>query len=139
MPVQKVNEIFYKNRRHYKYTLVNDYVVQVDVYPEQGIKTDYASLSVSGELEIKAGYSWDGGSGPAVDTNNFMRATVVHDCLYQFLRESLLPLWMRELCDLVMRKMCREDGMSEIRAWWIYRGVRSGGGNAAKPGILSAP
>jgi hypothetical protein len=30
-----------------------------------------------------------------------------------------------------MRRVCREDGMSRIRAWWAYRAVRLFGDKAA--------
>ena len=41
-----------------------------------------------------------------------------------------------------LRRICREDGMSSIRAWWVYRGVRIGAGPAAaraERAVLIAP
>lgn len=43
----------------------------------------------------------------------------------------------------VIKRICREDGMSKLRAWWVYQGVRLGGDPAADPAskkpIISAP
>jgi hypothetical protein len=62
-----------------------------------------------------------------------MRGSLVHDALYQLLRNELLePKW-REETDRELVRICREDGMSRIRAWWVYRSVRLGGEPAAAP------
>jgi hypothetical protein len=62
-----------------------------------------------------------------------MRGSLVHDALYQLMREGLLdPEQWREPADSLLRAICREDGMSAIRAWWVYKGVRLGGSSAAK-------
>ena len=124
---------YIKYRSGYKYQLVEEYQVKVGVTPENNIKTDYIELSTEGMLIIKRGYAWDGPSGPTIDTPNFMRGSLVHDALYQLLRNKHLePKW-REESDNELAKICREDGMSRIRAWWVHRGVRLGGGPAASP------
>ena len=63
-----------------------------------------------------------------------MRGSLVHDALYQLMRESFLDFKKdRDAADRLLKKMCREDGMSAIRAWWVYWGLRIGGGPAADP------
>ena len=121
-------------RSGYKYQLVEDYSGNVSIAPEVNIDTLYIVLSTEGNLLIKRGYAWDGPSGPAWDTKNFMRSSLVHDALYQLMRQELLSndLWRAE-ADLELKRMCREDGMSRIRAWWVHRGVRIGGDPAASP------
>lgn len=122
-----------KYRSGYKYQIVEEYRVNVSVIPTGNIKTDYIDLDTEGTLVIKKGYAWDGPSGPTFDTPNFMRGSLVHDALYQLLRNELLePKW-REEADNELARMCREDGMSRIRAWWVYRSLRLGGGPAASP------
>jgi hypothetical protein len=76
-------------------------------------------------LIIKARYAWDGASGPAIDTKNFMRGSLVHDVLYQLIREGHLDKGYRKLADQELRRICLEDGMSKIRAWWVYSAVRT--------------
>ena len=39
-------------------------------------------------LYISKGYSWDGPSGPAIDTPDWIKASLVHDALYQLIREN---------------------------------------------------
>lgn len=127
----------------YKYQLAESYAVLIDIKPAAAIKTKYVRLSVLGELWIREGYAWDGPSGPAIDTSNFMRGSLIHDALYQLLREGLLPQDMRETADKTLRRIVLEDGMSAIRAWLVYQGVRIGGGPAALPSsdtsVLRAP
>ncbi len=123
--------IFYK--KGYKYQLFLDYPVNVSIYPRQDILTQFASLTQKGLLTIHAGYAWDGASGPAIDTKNFMRGALVHDALYQLIRTGFIGEDWRKAADKELHKICLEDGMSRIRAWWVYRAVRLGGGPSAKP------
>ena len=121
-------------RSGYKYQLVEQYSVQVSVRPDSDIKTDYIDFDLSGGLIIKRGYAWDGPSGPTIDTANFMRGSLVHDALYQLMRNDRLSKdrWRNET-DLELRRMCRQDGMSRLRAWWVYRGLKHFGDPAASP------
>lgn len=123
-----------KYRSGYKYQLVEEHQVKVSVIPENDIKTDYIELSAEGMLVIKKGYAWDGPSGPTFDTPNFMRGSLVHDALYQLMRNRSIDkdIW-RDEADEELRRICLEDGMSRLRAWWVHRGVRIGGDPAASP------
>jgi hypothetical protein len=116
--------------------LVEDYMMKV---PGLRLKEDVQTLyhwlvlTKEGTLFIKKGYCWDGPSGPAIDTDNFMLGSLIHDALYQLIREKKLPKSMRDFADRLLYKLCRDDGMSKIRAWWVYWGVRVGGRKSAKP------
>jgi len=128
----------------YKYQLKEPYVVDVGIQPKEGIETDYLALTVDGILTVKKGYAWDGPSGPTLDTANFMRGSLVHDALYQLMREGHLDGGChREAADRLLQRLCREDGMSALRAWWVYLGVRFGGGPSVDPAndkpLLRAP
>lgn len=121
-------------RKGYKYQIVSDYEVTIPILPARDIDTDYIQLSTKGLLKLKKGYAWDGPSGPTFDTLNFMRGSLVHDALYQLMRERYLEKDLfREPADKLLQNLCREDGMSSIRAWWVYCGVRIGGDPAADP------
>ena len=126
-----MNRIHY--RSGYKYQLLRDYTVAVAVYPKDNIATQFIELDADGMLIIKAYYAWDGPSGPTIDTKNFMRGSLIHDALYQLMREEYIDgeQW-REQADRELRKSCREDGMCWIRAWYVYVSVRW----AAKPASL---
>lgn len=128
----------------YKYQIVDASVTDISIKPEQDIQSDYIDLTSEGELTIKKGYAWDGPSGPTVDTLNFMRGSLVHDALYQLMREKHLEkARYRKPADKEMRKICREDGMNPIRALVVYLGVRIGGGPSADPAnkkkVVTAP
>jgi hypothetical protein len=121
-------------RSGYKYQLVEGYSIKVSVTPQEPINTEYIKLGTDGTLAIKRGYAWDGPSGPTIDTRNFMRGSLVHDALYQLMRDAGLSKdqW-RDEADLELKRICLEDGMSRIRAWWVHRGVRLGGDPSASP------
>ncbi|HTE65830.1 MAG TPA: DUF1353 domain-containing protein, partial [Candidatus Binatia bacterium] len=97
------------------------------------VHAEFLSMTPDGELTIRAGYAWDGPSGPAIDTANFMRGSLVHDALYQLIRERYLSIVVRDAADSLLRDICREDGMSRLRAWWVYRAVSRHGEPSADP------
>lgn len=101
--------------------------------------TKKCSISEDGVVTLRRGYAWDGPSGPTIDTYTFMRGSLFHDALYQLMREGVLPLSTRKHADEILRDICLEDGMSKIRAAWVYRGVRIGGNKNAVSNVLSAP
>lgn len=120
-------------RSGYKYQLVETYSEDVVICPEKQIETKYINLDEAGLLTIKSGYAWDGPSGPTIDTKSFMRGSLVHDALYQLMRNGLLPSSSREDADQELHRICREDGMNRFRAWYVLLGVRKGAGFAASP------
>lgn len=128
----------------YKYQLKESYTLATEIKPVNPIDTDYIKLDVTGDLTIKKGYAWDGPSGPTIDTLNFMRGSLVHDALYQLMRELNIDRdTYREMADRLLQNICKEDGMWSLRAWWVYQGVRIFADPAADPAnrrpIVHAP
>ena len=82
---------------------------------------------------VRKGYSWDGASGPTIDTRNSMRATLIHDVLYQAMREGGLSLMARKWADKEFLRILENDGMHWLRRWYWYLGVRWFGGPSAEP------
>lgn len=140
-----MSPIFY--RAGYKYQLIENYEYQLG--PEwpaitHDWDTDFFYLDHRKLLIIKENYAWDGPSGPTIDTQNFMRGSLVHDALYQMIREGYLDKdECRILADQTLYDICRKDGMSWIRANVVYYSVRIfGNPSARKSGerpVLSAP
>lgn len=122
-------------KKGYKYQLSESYVTNINLAPEQeDIETRYIDLTTEGELTIKEGYAWDGPSGPTFDTLNFMRGSLVHDALYQLMRNEKLDKEMfREPADKLLQRMCRKDGMGWLRAKWVYWALHKWGNPAADP------
>jgi len=85
------------------------------------------SMTANGLMVAHAGVTWDGPSGPAVDTVSFMRASFVHDMLYLAIREGYVGKKYRKVADKLLRQIAREDGMPLFRAWYAWAGVRLAG------------
>lgn len=128
-------------QKGYKYQLCATHLEEIDIKPPQDIDTPFIKLSNHGYLSILRGYAWDGATC-AIDTPDFMRGSLVHDALYQLMRDKYLDHTIyREQADKILRRICLEDGMSYFRAWYVYRAVRSLADFASttKKEILFAP
>lgn len=128
------NSITYRELHGYKYELLEDCIVKTAILGIP-IDTSFAILDyTTGELTIKARYAWDGASGPAFDTKTIMRGSLVHDCLYQLMREGLLDREKyRKYADELLRDICLEDGMWKMRANWVYWAVQSFAKRTSEP------
>jgi hypothetical protein len=113
--------MMYRSLKNWKYQMTGWCVYEVDI--PGNYENDWMDLR-NGFLHIKAGYCWDGPSGPTIDTENFMRGSLIHDALYQLMREGKISLSYRRRADELLREICLKDGMSRLRAWWVYWGVR---------------
>ena len=122
-------------RSGYKYQLTSDYSVQVEAIPFAAVCDEFICLDAEGMLTIKAGYAWDGPSGPTFDTTSFMRGSLVHDALYQLISEGLIPDFYRDYADRTLYRLCREDGMSSVRAWYVLKAVQAFGEAHTKEAI----
>ena len=100
----------------YKYQLEENYSIQTPLRPATQINAEYISLDTDGMLSIRSSYAWDGPSGPTVDSPSSMRGSLVHDALYQLIREGFLPMEARETADNMLEQLCIEDGMWRWRA-----------------------
>ena len=129
-----MNRIFYRKYHHaYKYELAENYILTIESTANISYHSAYLEL-LAGKLTIYKGYMWDGPSGPTFDTKTFMRASLVHDALYQLMRLGVVGSWYRRRADEYLREICIEAGMNRFRAWYVYHGVRIGSKNSSKPG-----
>lgn len=112
----------------YKYQLQQTFALASGIKPGQAGGNSFVSLLDTGLLTIHAGYAWDGASGPAINTKTIMRASLVHDALYQLIREGVIPFEARAQADRLFHQIALEDGMWPLRAWWMYQAVRVFGG-----------
>jgi len=115
-----------------KYVLLDPYEIQTPITGHLAY-TDHIALFETGLLKIAEGYSWDGPSGPTIDTENFQRGSLVHDALYELIREEKVPYYVKSSADMLLRRICRCDGMSRFRSTYVYRAVRDGADWAAMP------
>lgn len=125
---------FIHYRSDYKYQLAQAYEIATPIKPKQQISTHFIQLDTQGNLLIKQGYAWDGPSGPVIDTDENMRASVIHDALYQLMRNSLLSSRThRKSADQLFKDICKADGVSNFRASIYYKALRKFGKPAASP------
>lgn len=125
---------YIRYRAEYKYQLANSYKLNIPVYPGTDVETDFIDLDTSGNLLVKKGYAWDGPSGPVIDTEENMRASLVHDALYQLMRNTYLSARThRKAADQLFKDICKEDGVSNFRASVYFKSLRKFGKPAASP------
>ena len=127
----------------YKYQLAKAEVTKTSIQPEETLTTEWLMLDMDGILTIEKGYAWDGPSGPTYDSRNSLRASLIHDALYQLIRLELLPPYHRRAADLDLDRILKEDGMWSLRRWYWIRGVRWFASSAIDPDnvkkVLDAP
>ena len=138
----KGDKIKYKGG--YKHQLYEDYQLNVAIIPPKfPVDTPFLKLDMNGNLIIKAGYAWDGASGPTWDTPSCKRGALIHDALYQLMREEKISLTNRNRADDLLRDICIEDGMYKWRArLWHYFVGKAGLSSATTEGerkIIVAP
>ena len=93
----------------YKYRTREDYTIKTPIVGYMVLKR-YFRLRSNGELWIKAGYAWNGTSGGVPDTRRNLGASLIHDCLYQMLRERFIPLRLRGAIDELFGEHCKSLG-----------------------------
>lgn len=131
--------ILYKKRKKYRYNLQEDLIFETNLVVQAAADLHYLAVDLAGRLIVRKGYSWDGPSGPTVHTPNFMRGSLIHDALYQLMREGILHQHCRKQADIILREVCREDGMSRFRSGYVYLAVRIFAAPAARSDLLRAP
>jgi hypothetical protein len=125
---------YIRYRSEYKYQLESEYKIKIPILPAEDIVTEFIALDTGGELTVNNGYAWDGPSGPVIDTPENMRASLVHDALYQLMRnKELNARTHRKAADRLFRDICKDDGVSSLRANVYYKALRKFGKPAASP------
>ena len=133
-------------RAHYKYRFEREFRVRLPkkaqplcdwsfIIPSIDGGPPWVQLRTDRWMIFRAGYCYDGPSGPTKDSPCSMGPAAFHDGCYQGARLSKLPQDedLRELCDDVFKDYLIHDGMSDERAELWYQGVQLGAGYAWKP------
>lgn len=114
---------------------INDFTVTPSFFFTLQYPTPNGRVRVNlhnGMLFISKGFRF-GPSGPTFDTDAFIKASLPHDALYAAIRAKKLHPDFRNAADKVLMRYCQAFGMSKLRAWWVYAGVRSFGWLHTKP------
>ena len=104
----------YRELHGYKYLLEEDETFLVS-WIKHSISHPHITVE-NGIMVVKKGYAWDGPSGPTIDDKTNIRASLIHDALYQLMRESWLSVVSyRKLADEELRFYMRKDGFKMLR------------------------
>lgn len=124
-------------RAGYKYVTTRPfsiYLPEMSGAVQEVVEKEGVALHPKGLLMIEAGWPWDGASGPTIDTRSTIRGSLTHDALYLLLRAGLLAPEWKDAADMVIGRLCREDGMWWLRARAWMRGLWLFGGGYAATG-----
>lgn len=125
---------YIKYRSGYKYQLAKDYHIKISIKPKDNIDTQFIALDTKGNLIVKSGYAWDGPSGPVIDTDYNLRASLVHDALYQLMRQRKISRKKhKDKADKLFRTLCKEDGVPSAIAQIYYQALKKLGNPATDP------
>ena len=111
------------------YILQNDFEAIITSPPQSDPNNEYLAIDKfitlkKNKITIKAGFSWDGASGISIDTDPFIKSSLVHDALYHLIRQGLLSKTHRKWADDVMYEINIAEGMNKFRAWYTWAAVR---------------
>lgn len=122
-------------RSGYKHQLSQDYTIKTNLKPKRLIDTKFINLDLTGQLTVKEGYAWDGASGPVIDTSANLRASLVHDALYQLMRQNHLKPRSdyKDKADRLFKDLCKEDGVPSALAQFYYEGLKRFGKPSTDP------
>lgn len=135
------------------YQLLDRYAHWTGITPlTPGGGNDFVYLTADGLLMVSAGYAWDGAT-MAPDTKSIMRASLIHDALYQLIRTGVLAPSVRSIADDILRDVLEEDGLwladnglerAAARAYaaFAHSMVRAFAGRAIQPRtdeVMTAP
>lgn len=121
--------LYYRKIQKYKYQLVEQFSHRVKL--SIGISTNFIKVNFpepDGIIRIEIGYTWDGSTMSS--DKHAMKASLVHDALYQLMRLGQLDISYREYADQLYRDLCIEAGMSKfqanIRYWCLQKFAKRG-------------
>lgn len=104
----------------YKYYLEETVSVQTSLRPVQSaIVPGYIFLGVDGKMIIYSRYAWDGATG-GVNFKGNRLAVLVHDAIYQLIREGLIDVSLKAQSDKDLRDMMISEGSWRFVANFFY-------------------
>lgn len=108
----------------YKYTLDEGYLYHLSFDTKTTVV--FGKIELDGDiLKLRAGFGWDGASGPAIDTEDILRASAIHDALWELMKQGLLDQRYKKAIDSEFASILEEDGMPLFRRWYLLKAVSS--------------
>lgn len=119
------------------YTYITQETVFVNVGPALHAPVSSPFASIAGEsLCVMRNYAWDGASFSLFlwfgTPKAWLLPSLVHDALYQLIRDGLMDRQYRDAADRLFRELLIERGVWRIVAWGAYYAVRVFGNFAVR-------
>lgn len=120
----------YQNITKYKYRLFEDehFVLPFPLPEFDGDMIDI----VGGVMIVRAGYLWDGPSGPTYDSKDVMNASLAHDAGYELMRRGIIGQEFKKPFDNYYHRLMINAGVSPLRARVHLLGLRRFGRGSCK-------
>lgn len=85
-------------------------------------------------LYFEEGYIWDGPSAPSIlgAGDDFVEGATAHDGLYELIRAGQNDGWGQMEADALLYDLCRQDGMTWLRAVLVRAGLACLGWTATR-------
>lgn len=119
-----------KYKSGYRYISQEAVLVDVGSALHAPLSAPFASIAAE-TLCVMSKYAWDGASFWPFKLfgtpKSWLTPSLVHDALYQLIRDGLLDRQYREAADRLFHDMLLERGVWRIVAWVAYWAVRVGG------------
>lgn len=124
-----------KYKSGYRYISQEAVVVDLGSALHAPLQAPFASIAAE-TLCVMARYAWDGASFTPFrwfgTPKAWLTPSLVHDALYQLIREGLLDRQYREAADRLFREMLIDRGVWQWVAWVAYWSVRVCGNFAVR-------
>jgi hypothetical protein len=105
--------------------LCSEFRFTVDKEPGYKGELGFICFDGAGHFTVAPGYTWDGASGPTLDTVNTVCASLGHDVLYELMGAGLLSVAeFKEPADFWFYRRLLTDGVASFRAWAWYKAVQ---------------
>lgn len=120
------------SKYNYKFKVEENFSIELP-FKTSDFEHDYAE-SKDGVLTIKKGYAWDGASGPVINTQNTLIASLVHDVLYQAMRLNLIKSNRenKKIADKNFFEILKMFGVNSVRRKVWYLAVKLFGKKSTK-------
>lgn len=113
----------YRKTKRWRYKLTSDVTGRL-AKGMPDFEIDGYATCIDGLLTIKAGYAWDGATGPVFQTKTNKLSSLVHDVLLQAIDMRLISKSYTNLADLTYLKIAIEQRMFKPRAYLHYFSMR---------------
>ena len=114
----------YQKKKKWKYKVYEDCEFTLNRHFP---KVEHPFFTINkNKMIVKKGYTWDGPSGPVIDTKKLILVSLPHDVFYQSIRENLLDECWKNDADKEFEEMYKDRTSWGLR-WFgdvLYGGVK---------------